>query len=40
MPIQVYQVLGLYLLTTIVYIAWIMKSNRDIDNKLAKRGPE
>ena len=37
MPAQVYQVLGLYLTTTIVYIAWIIKSNRDIDKKLAKR---
>ncbi len=37
MPAQVYQVLGLYLITTIVYIAWVFKSNRDIDRKLAKR---
>ncbi len=35
MPAQVYQVLGLYLVTTMVYIAWIIKSNRDIDKKLA-----
>ena len=34
MPIQVYQVLGLYLVTTIVYIGWIIKSNRDLDKKL------
>jgi hypothetical protein len=37
MPAQVLQVLGLYLTATIVYIAWIIKSNRDIDRKLAKR---
>ncbi len=37
MPAQVLQVLGLYLSATIVYIAWIIKSNRDIDRKLAKR---
>ncbi len=37
MPIQVYQVLGLYLTATIVYIAWIIKANRDIDRKLATR---
>lgn len=37
MPIQVYQELGLYLFTTIVYIAWIIKANRDIDRKLAKQ---
>jgi hypothetical protein len=40
MPIQVYQVLGLYLVTTIVYIVWITKSNMDIDDKIAKRGTE
>jgi hypothetical protein len=40
MPIQVYLVLGLYLASTIFYIAWITKSNRDIDNKIAKRGTE
>ena len=40
MPIQVYQVLGLYLASTILYIVWITKSIRDIDNKLAKRGTE
>ena len=34
MPIQVYQVLCLYLVTTIVYIGWIVKSNRDLDKKL------
>lgn len=34
MPIQVYQVLGLYIVTTIVYIGWIVKSNRDLDRKL------
>ena len=34
MPIQVYQVLSLYLVTTIVYIGWIVKSNRDLDKKL------
>lgn len=37
MPVQVYQVLGLYLITTIVYIAWINKANRDMDKKKAKR---
>jgi hypothetical protein len=37
MPIQVYQVLGLYLGTTIVYIAWIIKSNRDLDRNLEKQ---
>lgn len=36
MPVQVYQVFGLYLLTTIVYIAWIIKSNRDMDKKISK----
>ena len=35
MPAQVYQVLGLYLVTTIVYIAWIIKSNKEMDAKLA-----
>lgn len=34
MPIQVYQVLGLYVVSTIVYIGWIIKSNRDLDKKL------
>jgi len=34
MPNQVFQVLGLYLVTTIVYIAWIIKSNRDLDKKI------
>ncbi len=37
MPVQVFQVLGLYLITTIVYIAWISKANRDMDRKNAKR---
>ena len=37
MPVQVYQVLGLYLMTTIVYIAWITKENRDMDKKNAER---
>ena len=37
MPAQVYQVLGLYLVTTMVYIGWIIKSNRDLDKKLEKR---
>jgi hypothetical protein len=37
MPAPVYQVMGLYFITTIVYIAWVFKSNRDIDKKLAKR---
>ncbi len=34
MPIQVYQVLGLYIFTTIVYIGWIINSNRDLDKKM------
>jgi len=37
MPIQVYQVLGLYLVTTIVYIGWIVKSNRDLNRKINDR---
>ena len=37
MPAQVYQVLGLYLVTTIVYIGWIIKSHRDLDKKLDNR---
>ena len=37
MPAQVYQVLGLYLVTTMVYIAWIIKANRDLDRKLAEQ---
>lgn len=37
MPVQVYQVLGLYLITTIVYIAWVTKANRDMDRKNATR---
>lgn len=36
MPAQVYQVMGLYFIATIVYIVWVFKSNRDIDKKLAK----
>ena len=36
MPVQVYQVLGLYLVTTIVYIAWIIKANKDLDKKNAE----
>ena len=36
MPVQVYQVLGLYLVTTIVYIAWIIKANKDMDKKKAE----
>lgn len=37
MPAQVYQVMGLYFLTTMIYIAWIIKSNREFDKKLAKQ---
>ncbi len=36
MPAQVYQVLGLYLVGTIGYIAWVWRANADLDNKLAK----
>jgi hypothetical protein len=36
MPAQVYQVLGLYLVGTIGYIAWVWKANSDLDKKLAK----
>ena len=34
MPVQVYHVLGLYLVTTIAYIMWILKINRDMDDKI------
>jgi hypothetical protein len=36
MPAQVYQVLGLYLVTTVAYITWVFKANRDMDKKNAK----
>lgn len=36
MPIPVYQVLGLYLIGSIGYIAWVWKANSDLDKKLAK----
>ena len=36
MPLPVYQVLGLYLVGTIGYIAWVWKENADLDKKLAK----
>lgn len=37
MPVQVYQVLGLYLVTTVAYIVWVAKANRDMDRKNSKR---
>ncbi len=36
MPIQVFQVFGLYMVGTIGYIAWVWKANADLDKKLAK----
>ena len=36
MPAQVYQVLGLYLVGTISYIAWVWRANADLDKILAK----
>ena len=36
MPAQVYQVLALYLVGTIGYIAWVWKANADLDKKLVK----
>jgi hypothetical protein len=36
MPGQVWQVLGLYLVTTMVYIGWIIKANRELDEKLSQ----
>jgi hypothetical protein len=36
MPAQVIQVLGLYLVGSIGYIAWVWKANADLDKKLAK----
>lgn len=36
MPAQVYQVLGLYLVTTVAYIVLVVKANRDMDKKNAE----
>jgi hypothetical protein len=36
MPVQVYQVFGLYIIGTISYIVWIWKANIDLDKKLEK----